>query len=139
MGRHDSIVTASPCRPVTPPWPGPPRAGLTASLPACNRCSIRWLLLRKRVPHLTVSKHFQRQAKRSARVLFCDTSRKESLRKGHTRQNPASTEQPGPRKNRSRGRVCTKPPLSSVFCPDLSGILFQCLMGLWLSLLYVWH
>ena len=53
-------------------------------------------------PTLQVSKHFQRQAKRSASVLFCDTSRKESLQKGHTRQNPAGTEQPGPGRNRSR-------------------------------------
>lgn len=88
-------------------------------------------------PTLQVSKHFQRQAKRSASMLFCDTSRKENLQKGHTRQNPASTEQPGPGKNRREG--VHKASLSSVFYPDLSGILFQCLTGFPLPLLCVWH
>ena len=54
----------------------------------------------------------------------------------HVRTQPARNSQaPG----RTGGRVCTKPPLSSVFCPDLSGILFQCLMGFRLPLLCVWH
>lgn len=49
-------------------------------------------------------------------LIYCprDTSRKGSPWEEHTRENPANTEQPGPGRNRNHGRVCTKPPLSSL-------------------------
>ena len=134
---QDGTATASPCRPVAPPWPGPPRAGLTASLPACSRCSIRWLLPRKRVPHFTSFKALPKTGRDQLAYCSVTPQGRRIFRKDiHVRTQPARNSQaPGG----TGGRVCTKPPLSSVFCPDLSGILFQCLMGFQLPLLCVWH